>query len=113
MIALATALIAASAQAVEPREVCMLNELKSKATFTYFIPGEAVPKGGYPVKRVKPGTNACFAIPKDAVSVLAKTSANETFACSPVLAEGVTQFTLYVSGNGTVCQAMMVERPAQ
>jgi hypothetical protein len=113
MIVFATALlISAAAAAPEPREICVHNQLTKRVSVTFFVPGEPVPKGGYPVKTVKAEKNGCIFIPKDTVTVLTKVTATETVSCSPVKAEGVTQFSLYSGPDGTVCLEPKFYAPA-
>jgi hypothetical protein len=113
MIAVAaTLLFSTAATAAEQREICVHNQLTRRVSVTYFVPGEPVPKGGYPVKKVKSEANGCLLIPKYAVSVLTKVSATETVSCSPVKADGVTQFSLYDGPDGTVCLEPKLYVPA-
>jgi hypothetical protein len=114
MLAAATVLLFSTvAASAEPREICVHNQLAGRVSVTYFVPGEPVPKGGYPVKKVKAESNGCLLIPKDAVSVLTKVSATETVSCSPVKAEGVTQFSLYSGPDGVVCMEPKLYVPAK
>lgn len=103
----------ASALPEAPREICLYNQLKSKASLTYFVPGEPVPKGGYPVRRVKADQIKCIAVSGESISVLAKTSAGETVACNWSLSSAKIQVNLSAEPGGLVCRQLVINEPAQ
>jgi hypothetical protein len=115
MIAFAAALILTSSALppVARRDVCLYNQLKTKATLTYFVPGEPVPKGGYPTKRVKPNAIGCIAVSGESVSVLARTSSGETVSCNWTLPDAKIQVNLSVEPNGLECRQPVMNSPAQ
>lgn len=111
MMMFATLLVLASV-AQTPRELCLHNRLNTKATFTYFVPGEPVPKGGYPVRQVKADDIKCLAVTAEPVSVLATTSKGETVACNWTLPGTKVQVNLSVESSGLVCEQPVMNRPA-
>lgn len=114
MIALVSViLLSSSGPIVGSREICLYNKLATKASLTYFIPGEPVPKGGYPVRRVKPEEISCLKVSLDASSVLATTSDGETVACNWTLPDMKIQVNLSMQPSGLVCEQPVMNRPAQ
>jgi hypothetical protein len=115
MIAFSTFLFLTSVVPVSaaPKEVCLYNQLKTKASFTYFVPGEPVPKGGYPVRRVKADDIQCIAVPGEPLTVLATTSKGETVACNWSLPNAKVQVNLSAEPSGLVCQQLVINEPAQ
>jgi hypothetical protein len=112
MIAFLAALVLASTQQAPAREICLLNSLSEKVEFTFFVPGEPVPKGGYPIAEIEGGGQKCLAAPKEMISVLAKVSKDATVACNPSV---VREYILYGLGrgpDGLVCEEVLMQVPA-
>lgn len=115
MIALALASFSASVAPTSTgvREICLYNQLKTKASLTYFVPGEPVPKGGYPIRRVKADDIQCISVPGEPLTVLATTSKGETVACNWSLSNAKVQVNLSHEPGGLVCQQNVINEPAQ